>query len=230
MRRSLNRKWRKIAIFLHLCKKCCTFAADYHEPLKLPKSMKTITVSLDVFLGYNHYGAVDTDGNVSLEVSDEVAALLQSLQDDAEPLTKEDIEAAIEQGHTLLRDMHQEILDCCENQELIHWCLAVDDCIDETLEPSFYEDVESGIYTPEPDDEDEADEDENMDDEDEEDDDMEDDDFDQYHPDYDACRNNYLAWVRSHTDDPLFMAFRLGVSVDVCPNYDNYSYTILKIE
>jgi hypothetical protein len=200
--------------------------------------MKTITVSLDVFLGYSHYGAVNTDGNLSIEVSDEVAAFLQSLQDDAEPLTKEDIEAAIEQGHTLLRDIHQEILDCCENQELIHWCLAVDDCIDEALEPSFYEDVESGIYTPEPDDddEDEADEDENVDDdedgEDEEEDDEYDDDydFDQYHPDYDACRNNYLAWVRSHTDDPLFMAFRLGVSVDVRPDYDNYSYTILTIE
>jgi hypothetical protein len=63
-----------------------------------------------------------------------------------------------------------------------------------------------------------------------EDDDDEEEDFDQYRPDYNACRNNYLAWVRSHTDDPLFMAFRLGVSVDVCPNYDNYSYTILKIE
>lgn len=198
--------------------------------------MKTITVSLDVFLGYSHYGAVNTDGNLSIEVSDEVAALLQSLQDDAEPLTKEDIEAAIEQGHTLLRDIHQEILDSCEKQELIHWCLAVDDCIDEALEPSFYEDVESGIYTPEPDYEDEdvddmdeveVDDDEDGEDEEEDDDDY---DFDQYHPDYDACRNNYLAWVRSHTDDPLFMAFRLGVSVDVRPNYDNYSYTILKIE
>ena len=69
-----------------------------------------------------------------------------------------------------------------------------------------------------------------IDDEDEDDEDEDDYDFDQYHPDYDACRNNYLAWVRSHTDDPLFMAFRLGVSVDVCPDYDNYSYTILKIE
>jgi hypothetical protein len=154
-------------------------------------------------------------------------------------LTKEDIEATIEQGHTLLRDIHQEILDCCEEQELIHWCLAVDDCIDEALEPSFYEDVESGIYSPEPDDvedeeedgdvdEDDEEEDGDVDEDDDEDDDEED--FDQYRPDYNACRNNYLAWVRSHTDDPLFMAFRLGVSVDVRPNYDNYSYTILKIE
>jgi hypothetical protein len=191
--------------------------------------MKTITVSLDVFLGYSHYGAVDTDGNVSIEVSDEVAALLQSLQNDAEPLTKEDIVAAIEQGHTLLRDIHQEILDHCENQELIYWCLAVDDCIDEALEPSFYEDVESGIYTPEPDDVEDDEEDGDVAEDDDVDDDDEED-FDQYRPDYNACRNNYLAWVRSHTDDPLFMAFRLGVSVDVCPNYDNYSYTILKIE
>jgi hypothetical protein len=36
--------------------------------------MKTITVSLDVFLGYSHHGAMGTNGNVVVEVSDEVAA------------------------------------------------------------------------------------------------------------------------------------------------------------
>ena len=172
--------------------------------------MKTIVVSLDVFLGYSHYGSMGTDGNVVIEVSDEVAALLESLQEGCDQkLTDEVIMAAIEQGHAELQDLHDELMSRCVEQESLHWCLEEDDCIDESLEPAFYEDVENGEYEPEPDDED-------------------DEDYDPSEPDYNACRDNYLAWVRSHTDDVWFMAERLGV--DVGADYNNYSYVIEKIE
>lgn len=106
--------------------------------------MKTIVVSLDVFLGYSHYGAMGRNESVVIEVSDEVAAELQSLQEGKdEDLTKEDIVAAIEQGHTELQDLHDELMDRCAEQENLHWCLEAYDCIDDSLEPAFYEDVEN---------------------------------------------------------------------------------------
>ena len=173
--------------------------------------MKTIIVSLDVFLGYSHHGTVGRNESVVIEVSDEVAAELQSLQEGKdEELTKEDIVAAIEQGHTELQDLHDELMSRCAEQEGLHWCLEAYDCIDDSLEPAFYEDVENGEYEPEPDDED-------------------DEDYDPDNPDYDACCNNYLAWVRSHTDDVGFMAERLGVDLGVASDEDNYSYVIEKI-
>ena len=82
--------------------------------------------------------------------------------------------------------------------------------IDDSLEPAFYEDVENSEYDPEPDDED-------------------DEDYDPDDPDYYSCRNNYLTWVRSHTDDVWFMAERLGVDLDAVSGEDNYSYVIEKI-
>ena len=189
-----------------MSKKNCIFAGG-----KYTNIMKTIVVSLDVFLGYSHYGAMGTNGNVVVEVSDEVAAVLQSLQEGKdEDLTNEDIVAAIEQGHTELQDLHDELMDHCAEQEGLYWCLEVDDCSDDSLEPAFYEDVENGEYEPEPDDED-------------------DEDYDPDDPEYDACRNNYLAWVRSHTDDVWFMAERLGVDLGAASDEDNYSYVIEKI-
>ena len=158
--------------------------------------MKTIVVSLDVFLGYSHHGAMVTNGNVVIEVSDEVAAVLHSLQEGKdEELTNEDIVAAIEQGHNELQDLHDELMGRCAEQEGLYWCLEVDDCIDDSLEPAFYEDVENGEYDPDD-------------------------------PDYDTCRNNYLAWVRSHTDDVWFMAEHLGVDLGAASDEDNYSYVI----
>ena len=174
--------------------------------------MKTIVVSLDVFLGYSHYGTVGRNESVVIEVSDEVAAELQSLQEGKdEELTKEDIVAAIEQGHTELQALHDELMERCVEQEGLYWCLEVDDCIDDSLEPAFYEDVENGEYDPEPDGGDDAVP------------------YDPDDPEYYACRNNYLAWVRSHTDDVWFMAERLGVDLGVASDEDNYSYVIEKI-
>ena len=174
--------------------------------------MKTIVVSLDVFLGYSHYGTVGRNESVVIEVSDEVAAELQSLQEGKdEELTKEDIVAAIEQGHTELQALHDELMERCVEQEGLYWCLEVDDCIDDSLEPAFYEDVENGEYDPEPDGGDDAVP------------------YDPDDPEYYACRNNYLAWVRSHTDDVWFMAERLGVNLGGVSDEDNYSYVIEKI-
>lgn len=168
--------------------------------------MKQIAVSFDIFLGCSHYGAVTTDVQDTIEITDEVAALLQALQENkGEALTKEDILAAIMQGQTELQGLHDKLMSGCFHYELVYWCLDEYSEIDEALEPAFYEDVEAGIYPP--------------------------DCYDGVEPlDFDDYRDDYLEWVHSHTDDVYFMAERVGVDPWQEPNYDNYNYAILKIE
>lgn len=172
--------------------------------------MKQITVSLELFF-YSHHGSEGTDGCVTHEVSDEVAADLQTLLDRLEkPLDRGIIEYAIEKGHTLLQDLHNELLSRCHYQFLLHACLEEDQDIDMALEPAFYEDVESDEYEPVAD--------------------FDADDDEEVELNFDNCRDHYLAWVRSHKDDLYFMAERLDVDIYVRPDYDNYSYKIYKIE
>ena len=177
--------------------------------------MKKIIVAIEIGLGYSHSGWCGTDGDVTIEVSDETAATLLSLivakrSADGEDafLTMEDIEEAIDSNHPELQALHDEIIDHCKQAEIIYWCMEAYDCIDESLEPYFYEDVKDGLYQPEPDDCDSE---------------------EGYDPDsYEACRDNYLAWVRSHTDDAYFMAERLGIDAGVTDG--DYDYTIKGIE
>jgi hypothetical protein len=92
--------------------------------------------------------------------------------------------------------------------EVVYWCNEAYDCIDESLEPYFYQDVKDGLYDPEPDDYDTE---------------------SGYEPDsFEACRDNYLSWVRSHDDDPYLMADRLGIDVGACDA--EYSFRIKEIK
>ena len=174
--------------------------------------MKTIIVDIEIGLGYSHSGWCGTDDAIELEVSDEIAAALQALMDakrasteEAVELTMEEIEDAMSAGYPELESLHDEIIDRCSDAETIYWCMEAYDCIDESLEPFFYEDVRDGLYDPEPDEED----------------------YDGK-LDFDACRDNYLNWVRSHTDDPYFMAERIGIDPGACDG--DYDYIIKGIK
>lgn len=150
-----------------------------------------------------------TEETITKEVSDEVAATLQDLIDAAEPdeyrshcgATAEAVAEAIEAGHTELQPLHDELCEKFYDMGERFWLFEADnDCIDESLEPAFYQDVEDGLYDPEAEDEDYEGE-----------------------LDFDACRDNYLEWVNSHDDDLWFIADRVGIDIsyvhDEAPYY-----------
>ena len=179
--------------------------------------MKTITVDLEVFLGYSCSGAWNGDEQtVHMEVEDNIAATLQSMLENAEPdedgeiyINEDDLMTAIDNGHPELEPLCVKLVGRCHEMEVLYWCDEAYDCIDETLGEYFYEDVKNGLYEPE--------DDEDFDPE------------DGYHSgSYEACRENYQAWVRSHTDDPYFMAERLGVDPEACDC--DYSFRIKEIK
>ena len=120
--------------------------------------MKQVTVALDVFLGYTHHGYVSKTHNLVIEISDEVAVILQDLQTHLEcPLTDEDITGAIKKKKQLqpLKELHEILMTRCYDLETLHWsedyCYQVSDS---QIKKSFKQDIEDGLYTPQPDDED----------------------------------------------------------------------------
>ena len=178
--------------------------------------MKHITVYIEYSAGLSHSGWMGTEQTIEKDVSDEVAATLQELIDAAEPdeyhshtgATAEEVAEAIEEGHTELQPLHDELCEKFYDMGERFWLFESDnDCIDESLEPHFYEDVEDGLYEPEPDDEDY-------------DGDL----------DFDACRDNYLNWVNSHEDDLGFIADRVGCDITLVREEDEPYYCIYKID
>ena len=168
--------------------------------------MKTITVYIEYSAGMSHSGWMGTEETITKEVSDEVAATLQALIDADEPdeyrsergATAEAVAEAIEAGHTELQPLHDELCEKFYDMGERFWLFESDnECIDESLEPYFYQDVEEGLYEPETDE-----------------------DYDSdygYEPDsFEACRDNYLEWVNSHEDDHEFIADRVGVDLSAC--------------
>lgn len=179
--------------------------------------MKTITADLEVFLGCSCWGGWNGDSQtVNVEVEDDIADTLLAMLENAEPdeegdiyISDEELWDAVQNGHPELEPLHGDLADRCHMMEVVYWCNEAYDCIDESLEPYFYQDVEEGLYEPETDE-----------------------DYDSecgYEPDsFEACRDNYLEWVRSHDDDPYFMADRLGIDVGACDA--EYSFRIKEIK
>lgn len=174
--------------------------------------MKTITVNIEYSAGMSHSGWMGTEETITKEVSDEVAATLQNLIDTDEPdeyrsergATAEAVAEAIEAGHTELQQLHDELREKYYDMDEEYWLFEADnECIDESLEPYFYQDVEDGLYEPQTDD-----------------------DYDPesgYEPDsFEACSGNYLDWVNSHRDDHYFVAERVGVDLSACREDDPY--------
>lgn len=181
--------------------------------------MKTITVNIEYSAGMSHSGWMGTEETITREVSDEVAATLQALIDADEPdeyrsergATAEAVAESIEAGHTELQPLHEELSEIYYKMDEAFWLFEADnECIDEALEPYFYQDVEDGLYDPEPDD-----------------------DYDPengYEPDsFEACSGNYLEWVNSHRDDHYFVAERVGVDLAACRE-DNPYYIITGVK
>ena len=178
--------------------------------------MKTITVYIEYSAGMSHSGWMGTEATITKEVSDEVAATLQELIDADEPdeyrsergATAEAVAEAIEAGHTELQPLHDELCEKFYDMGERFWLFESDnDCIDESLEPAFNQDVENGLYEPVPDDEDYEGE-----------------------LDFDACRGNYLRWVESHEDDLWFIADRVGCDISYVRSEDEPFYVITSIK
>ena len=195
--------------------------------------MKTITVYIEYSAGMSHSGWMGTEETITKEVSDEVAATLQDLIDADQPddyrrrgATVEAVVEAIEEGHTELQPLHDELCEKFYNMGERFWLFEADnDCIDESLEPAFYQDVEDGLYQPVRDSYDEDWTDEEL--EDEEDDVLVDDEDDSI--DFYACRNNYLNWVNSHEDDLWFIADRVGCDISYVRSEDQPFYVITRV-
>ena len=147
---------------------------------------------------------------VNVEVEDDIADTLLTMLENAEPdedgdiyISDEELWDAVQNGHPELEPLHDELADRCHMMEVLFWCNEAYDCIDESLKPYFYKDVEDGLYEPQ------TDEDYNPE--------------DGYAPDsFYACRDNYLDWVNSHRDDHFFVAERVGVDIAACSEDDPY--------
>ena len=179
---------------------------------KYTNIMKTIIVSLDVFLGYTHHGYVSKTHNVVIEVSDDVAVILQDLQTHLEcPLTDEDITSAIKKKKQLqpLKELHEILMTRCYDLETLHWsedyCYQVSDS---RIKKSFKQDIEDGLYTPQPDDED-------------------------YKGRlyFSKCQEHYFQWIFDNAvNDVWFSYARTGFDPCCMVQTGTYTYQILNIE
>ena len=172
----------------------------------------TLEVHMEASYGFSCWGgAHGTEGDGEISVSKQVLDTLLALMEAKEPMSESefgldynDIDNAIEAGHTELQQLHEELVDRFYYMDEEYWLFEADnECIDESLEPYFYQDVEDGLYEPETDE-----------------------DYDPesgYEPDsFEACRDNYLEWVNSHRDDHYFVADRVGVDLSACREDDPY--------
>jgi hypothetical protein len=172
----------------------------------------TLEVYMETEYGYSCRGSSHSkEGEDNIEVSDEVLDSLFALMEAKRPTNKDefgldyyDIDNAIEAGRTELQQLHEELVDRFYYMDEEYWLFEADnECIDESLEPYFYQDVEDGLYEPQTDE-----------------------DYDPesgYEPDsFEACSGNYLDWVNSHRDDHYFVAERVGVDLAACRDDDPY--------
>ena len=186
------------------------------------KNTKKITAELDAFYGYGCGGcSYGSDKTVEIKVSDKAASTLSALMqakeeadDDADGLSNEDIEAAIEAGHTELKPLDDDLSHRLWEMIAHYWVFEADnDCLYDSLEEHFDQDVEDGLYEPV------ADENDN----DENDGELT----------FDDCRENYRAWVFSHENDKdglWFVAERVGIDLGMVDIDIERSYKITEIE
>ena len=187
--------------------------------------MKNITVYIDTFYGYGCNGcSYSSQGSEQLQVEDPIADVLRELLANVPEVNdkvgkkcidRDCICQAMTEGHEELLPLYENLLQLGREQMAAYWILEADnDCLDETLQPSFFQDIEDGLYTPEISLEEFG--------EDRE---------DEYYYEY---KDGYLAWVESHFDEDCdFVAERKGVDVDdIFQGYedDDISFFIFDIE
>lgn len=110
-------------------------------------------------------------------------------------LTREDVEKAIEEGDHTLYFLNEYLHDRYKYDKLKTFCNETYDHICESPEPYFYADVENGFYHLLPDGK-----------------------GHEGKPDFNACRETYLDWVKTNSMDPFFMEERARVE----DNLNNY--------
>lgn len=186
------------------------------------KNTKKITAELDAFYGYGCGGcSYGSDKTVEIKVSDKVASTLSALMqakeeadDDADGLSNEDIEAAIEAGHTELKPLDDKLSRRLWEMIAHYWVFEADnECLYDSLEEHFDQDVEDGLYVPVAD--------------------KNDDDENDGELTFDDCCENYRAWVFSHENDKdglWFVAERVGIDLFMVDMDIEQSYKITEIK
>ena len=186
------------------------------------KNTKKITAELDAFYGYGCGGcSYGSDKTVEIKVSDKVASTLSDLMqakeeadDDADGLSNEDIEAAIEAGHTELKPLDDKLSHRLWEMIAHYWVFEADnECLYDSLEEHFDQDVEDGLYVPVADENDKDENDGEL--------------------TFDDCCENYRAWVFSHENDKdglWFVAERVGIDLGMVDIDIERSYKITEIE
>ena len=199
-------------IYLHISDFFTIFAPELKK-----YTMKQISFELDSFYGYGCCGcSYSSEDSGQMQVDDAVAATLLQLKAalpaDAKGISKDAIEDAIDEGHTELQAMHDTLMEKAKDMDARYWLFEADnECIDESLEEFFYDDVEAGLYEPVPDDIYDHDR--------------------GYEPNsFEACRHNYLEWVNSHDDDYWFIADRVGLDLAAVYENSEATYIITEIE
>lgn len=187
--------------------------------------MKKINVNFYTFYGYGCNGcAYSSEGSEELQVEDRIADVLRELLTEVpnadekigkKCIDKDAIRKAMVKGHEELLPLYETLIQRGREQMAAYWILEADnDCLDETLQPSFFQDIEDGLYTPEVSLEEFGD-------------DREDD----YYYEY---KDDYLIWVENHFgDDCDFVAERKGIDVsDIFQGEedDNIAFLIFNIE
>jgi len=175
--------------------------------------MKTIDVNIYACYGYGCCGgSYSSEETVKVEVSDEVAATIKSMQSEYKEVNHTVFEKAIQEEHQELKSVYDAIAEKHKDIVARYWLFEADnDCIDDSLEPSFWEDIEKGLYKPEKTLEEcikdlrsqEKYPDRDLDDEEQ-----------QRYCFYDEYCHQYLDWVNSN-EDYYFIAKRTGLDLSV---------------
>lgn len=185
--------------------------------------MATVKVKLEACYGYDCMGhGHGSEDTIQIEVSKEVMDCLQNFN--TSEISCEGIMEALEEGHGVLEELHDEIEDAFYNMVEEYWLFeAYNECLTESLSRALKDDIESGEYTPISFDEfvDELESGE-----------LGCDDFrlgrfdDFWDPEdkYDNyILNCYYSWVCEH--DHTFIAERVGLDLDACRD-DEVDYII----
>ena len=110
--------------------------------------MATVKVKLEAFYGYDCMGhGHGSEDTIQIEVSKEVMDCLQNFN--TNEISCEAIMEALEEGHDVLEELHDEIEDAFYNMVEEYWLFeAYNECLTESLSGWMENDIESGEYTP----------------------------------------------------------------------------------
>lgn len=204
---------------MHILFFFCIFAPEFVF------TMKRINVRIDTFYGYGCNGcAYSSEGSEQLQIEDHIADILRKLLTEVpdvdeetgkKGIDKDHIRKAMVDGYEELLPLYESLIQLGREQMAAYWILEADnDCLDETLQPAFFQDIEDGLYTPEVSLEEFG----------------EDRDNDYYY----EYKDDYLAWVENHFDEDCdFVADRKGIDVsDIFQGEadDEISFFIFDIE